>query len=486
MISHLNSFSERQHMQTITVVILPAPAALTLVQQQTLTSGLPVFLQTEKHPCLTVLLERGIPFCSMDDLFDASEDFDALNAAVAARLCDAGDCVYLATGSIQNSQLPVIRQAAQTRGIRVAVLPYISAGAAAFPERENAQTISAHDLPEQIDPEQSCVVEEIDSQMVAGEAKLFLSEFYPDESIVTLASIGKDGAYSARDILLCELDRQKRYDATTILYVPKTEYESRTRHGFDDVMRIVRRLRAPNGCPWDREQTHESLKNALLEESYELIDAIDEDDDAHICEEMGDVLLQFALHAAIAEEQCAFTARDACTELVEKLIYRHPHVFGEIRVSGSDEVLKNWDALKMSQRKQTTQTEVLKSVPKSFPALLRSRKVQKKAADVGFDWENAQQAFYKIAEETEELREAMEQGSNVAEEMGDLLFAVVNVARLLKMEPEFLLMQATDKFISRFETMELLAKSRQKELKDLPFSEQDRLWDEAKKCRITE
>jgi tetrapyrrole methylase family protein/MazG family protein len=251
-------------------------------------------------------------------------------------------------------------------------------------------------------------------------------------------------------------------------------------------MRIVRRLRAPNGCPWDREQTHESLKNALLEESYELIDAIDEQDDSHICEEMGDVLLQFALHAAIAEEQSAFTHRDACTELVEKLIYRHPHVFGDIRVSGSDEVLKNWDALKMSQRKQTTQTEVLKSVPKSFPALLRSRKVQKKAADIGFDWESAQQAFYKIAEETAELAEAMEQGSHIEEEMGDLLFAVVNVARLLKLEPEFLLMQATDKFIHRFEIMENLAKSRGNELKDLSFSEQDKQWDEAKKCRITE
>jgi tetrapyrrole methylase family protein/MazG family protein len=155
-------------------------------------------------------------------------------------------------------------------------------------------------------------------------------------------------------------------------------------------------------------------------------------------------------------------------------------------VSGSDEVLKNWDALKMSQRRQTSQTEVLKSVPKSFPALLRSRKVQKKAADVGFDWENAQQAFYKIAEETNELQSAIEQGSNIEEEMGDLLFAVVNVARLLKLEPEFLLMQATDKFISRFEIMEKIAKSRGNELKDLSFSEQDKLWDEAKKCRITE
>ena len=362
----------------------------------------------------------------------------------------------------------------------------ISAAVAAFPSREPAVSISAHDLPEQIDPEQNYVVEEIDSKIAAGETKLFLSEYTPDESIVCLASIGKDGAYAFREIKLCDLDRQKSYDATTMLYVPGTAYESRTRHGFDDVMRIVRRLRAQNGCPWDREQTHESLKNALLEESYELIDAIDENDDAHICEEMGDVLLQFALHAAIAEEQSAFTARDACTELVEKLIYRHPHVYGDIRVSGSDEVLKNWDALKMSQRNQTTQTEVLKSVPKSFPALLRSRKVQKKAADIGFDRENANQAFYKIAEETQELREAMEQNSHVEEEMGDLLFAVVNVARLLKLEPEFLLMQATDKFIRRFETMELLAKSRGSELRDLPFSEQDKLWDEAKKCRITE
>ncbi len=473
-------------MQTITIVILSAPAALTLAQQQKLTNGLPLFLQTEKHPSAKVLLDLHLAYIAMDDLFDSSEDFDALNAAVAKRLCNAGDCVYLATGSIQNSQLPAIRLEAQARKIRVDVLPHLSTGAVAFPEREPAFAISAHDLPEQIDPEQSYVVEEIDSRMIAGEVKLFLSEFFPDESPATLASIGTDGVYGSYDIKLCELDRQNHYDATTILYVCRTDYETRTQHGFDDVMRIVRRLRAPNGCPWDREQTHQSLKNALLEESYELIDAIDEDDDAHICEEMGDVLLQFALHAAIAEEQSAFTARDACTDLVEKLIYRHPHVFGDIRVSGSDEVLKNWDALKMSQRKQTTQTEVLKSVPKSFPALLRSRKVQKKAADVGFDWESAQQAFYKIAEETEELREAMEQGSHIEEEMGDLLFAVVNVARLLKLEPEFLLMQATDKFINRFETMESLAKSRRNELKDLSFFEQDRLWDEAKKCRITE
>ncbi len=473
-------------MHTITIVILQAPVALTLAQEMTLKSGLPVFVQTRLHPSADFLSDCRIDALPMDDLFDSSEDFDSLNEAIADRLCSAQSCIYVATGSIQNSQLPVIQAAAKRANHRVEVLPYICAAVAAFPSREPAVSISAHDLPQQLDPEQNFVVEEIDTRITAGEVKLFLSEFFPDEWLVTLASIGSNGAYAQREIKLCDLDRQTNYDATTILHVPKSAYEMRTRHGFDDVMRIVRRLRAPNGCPWDREQTHQSLKNALLEESYELIDAIDEDDDAHICEEMGDVLLQFALHAAIAEEQRAFTARDACTELVEKLIYRHPHVFGNIRVDGSDEVLKNWDALKMSQRKQTSQTEVLKSIPKSFPALLRSRKVQKKAADVGFDWANAQQAFYKISEETEELRQAMEQGSHIEEEMGDLLFAVVNVARLLKLEPEFLLMQATDKFIGRFEHMESLAKSRGKELKELTFSEQDRLWDEAKKCRITE
>jgi len=470
----------------IQIVILPSPDALTLTQQRALIGGKPIFLLTEQHPSALVLKELHLNYVSMDDLFESAEDFDALNRSIAERLVAVKECIYLATGNIQNSQLPAIVSLAQASEIPVQVLPYLRGGDVAFADRERAVAISAHDLPEQIDPEQNYVVEEIDSKIAAGETKLFLSEFVPDESTVLFASIGKDGAYAAREIKLCDLDRQKSYDATTLLYVPRTEYEARTRHGFDDVMRIVRRLRAPNGCPWDREQTHESLKNALLEESYELIDAIDEQDDSHICEEMGDVLLQFALHAAIAEEQSAFTARDACTELVEKLIYRHPHVFGNIRVSGSDEVLKNWDALKMSQRKQTTQTEVLKSVPKSFPALLRSRKVQKKAADIGFDWENAQQAFYKIAEETAELAEAMEQGSHIEEEMGDLLFAVVNVARLLKLEPEFLLMQATDKFIQRFEIMENLAKSRGNELKDLSFSEQDKLWDEAKKCRITE
>ena len=473
-------------MQQLIIIPLCAPTALTLRGQSVIESAKALFVQTMQHPAADTVKTVRTDVQSMDDLFESCEDFDELNRKIAERLIAAGDCVYVATGSIFSSQLPIIRSMADKRDIEICVLPHISAGTLAFPERLAGTCVSAHDLPESLYPELTYVVEEIDSQIAAGDAKLALMEYYPDEWPVTLAAINKDGQYERRKITLCELDRQSLYDATTILYVPASTFEKRSRHGFDDVMQVVRRLRAPGGCPWDREQTHESLKNALLEECYELIDAIDEGDDDHICEELGDVLLQFAMHAVIAEEQCVFTDRDAETELVEKLIYRHPHVFGSVKVNDAGEVLKNWDALKMKQRSQNTQTEVLKSVPKGFPALLRSRKVQKKAADVGFDWPDAREAFSKIIEETEELKEAMDTNSNIQEEMGDLLFAVVNVARLLKMEPEFLLMEATDKFIDRFSIMEELALRQSTTLQELTLQEMDALWEEAKKSRIAQ
>lgn len=468
-------------MSGIVIIPLVSPNTITVGASKAIQSAKQLFLQTALHPSAEAVRALNAEFTSMDDLFETCADFDRLNEAIAERIVSAGDCVYVATGSIFSSQLPAIRRKAGERGTSVAVLPYVSVSAAAFPALSPARECSAHDLPKAFDPEQSYVVCEIDSRLIAGEAKLALTEYFDDERIVSIAAIGKNGCYESRPIPLCELDRQSSYDASTCLYLGGLLYEQRKRHSLEDVMRLVRRLRAPNGCPWDREQTHASLKNALLEECYELIDAIDEGDDRHICEELGDVLLQFALHAVIAEEQGAFTTQDAATDLVEKLIYRHPHVFGEVRVSGSGDVLKNWDALKMQQRKQETQAEVLKSVPRSFPALLRSRKVQKKAADVGFDWPSAEEAFFKIGEETAELDEAMRSGEHVAEEMGDLLFAVVNVARLLKLEPEFLLMEATDKFIGRFEIMEQLAVSEGKTLPEMTLEQMDLFWNEAKK-----
>lgn len=201
-------------------------------------------------------------------------------------------------------------------------------------------------------------------------------------------------------------------------------------------------------------------------------------------EELGDVLMQVAFHAVIASEQGRFTDRDIVTELVQKLIYRHPHVFGSVQADSSAQVLRNWDALKKVEKHQETETDVLKSVPKNFPALLRSRKVQKRAAGIGFDWDSAETAFFKIGEEMEELHAAMNGNGNVEEELGDLLFSVVNVARLLHLEPEFVLAAATDKFIDRFSRMEALAAADGKKLEDLPLSEQDRFWKLAKAGEI--
>jgi tetrapyrrole methylase family protein/MazG family protein len=243
----------------------------------------------------------------------------------------------------------------------------------------------------------------------------------------------------------------------------------------------MERLRAPDGCPWDREQTHTSIKRDLIEECYELCDAIDEGDDEHLIEELGDVLMQVVFHATIAKEQGRFDEDDVSDGVVKKLIYRHPHVFGNVTAKTTGEVLKNWEALKSAQRHQTTQTEKLCEVPKRFPALMRAEKVQKRAGKVGFDWNSAQEAVPKIFEEAEELSEAIEKNDNISLEAGDLLFAVVNVVRLLGLDAEQVLHDASDKFIRRFGKMEELAAEDGFRLQDIKLAEQDRYWEIAKK-----
>ncbi len=252
---------------------------------------------------------------------------------------------------------------------------------------------------------------------------------------------------------------------------------------FDDFIEIIRMLRAPGGCPWDREQTHKSIRNDFLEEAYEAVDAIDTDDNAALCEELGDVLLQIALHSQIASEEQAFDVSDVIDTVARKMILRHPHVFGDVEVENSDEVLSNWDKIKMQEKSQSTATDTLKSVPKAFPALMRAQKVQKRAAKAGFDWDEKQGAIDKIDEEAAELKIAIEGGNQeeIFEEFGDLLFSAVNVSRFLNINSEEALSRATDKFISRFEKVENLALARGIDMKTTSIEELDKLWDEAKK-----
>ena len=259
-------------------------------------------------------------------------------------------------------------------------------------------------------------------------------------------------------------------------------YEMKDRYTIADLAEIVALLRSKDGCPWDKVQTHASIRTDLIEETYEAVEAIDTEDNELLKEELGDVLLQVALHSEIESEKGTFNIDDVCDGVCKKLIIRHPHVFGNVNADTTEQVLKNWDAIKMQTKEQKTQTQAMESVSKALPSLMRSSKVQQKAAKVGFDWSNAEDALAKLYEECDELKEAVSKGDtdNQYEELGDVLFSAVNVARLLKIDSEHALYDACDKFIGRFSKVEALAKERGIDMKSATLSELDSLWDEVK------
>ncbi len=259
------------------------------------------------------------------------------------------------------------------------------------------------------------------------------------------------------------------------------DFQCKPSYTVGDLALIVAILRAPGGCPWDREQTHASIRPNMLEEAYEVCEAIDQNDPDHLKEELGDVLLQVALHAQMERETGSFTLDDVADGICKKLIFRHPHVFGDVHAENADQALDAWDAMKRVEKSQTTYTDTLRAVARALPALWRAEKVQKKAKKAGFDWPDAQGAVDKLSEEIGELQAAMAGQGDVTEELGDLLFACVNVARFLAVDPEQALTQATDKFTDRFARVEEKARAQGRDMKDMTLSQLDELWEEAKR-----
>lgn len=260
------------------------------------------------------------------------------------------------------------------------------------------------------------------------------------------------------------------------------DFKQKEKYDINDLLEIMRYLRTPGGCPWDAEQTHESIRKNLIEETYEVVEAIDKKDSDMLLEELGDLLMQVVFHAQMEEEKGVFNFDDVADGVCKKLIERHPHVFGEVEVSGVDDVLDNWDAIKRRKKGQKKGSEPMLSVPRELPALMRAAKIQQKASAVGFDWPDVSGAYDKIIEETQELRKAVESGvqDDVIEELGDLLFSVVNVSRFLKCDAEEALTAASDKFINRFIRVEQLAKENGVDMEKASLEKLDKLWDIAK------
>ncbi len=253
-------------------------------------------------------------------------------------------------------------------------------------------------------------------------------------------------------------------------------------YDVNDLVDIVQILRSPDGCPWDKEQDHKSIRRDFLEETYEVIEAINKDDRDGLLEELGDVLLQVVFHTQIEREKNSFDLNDVADGVCKKMIERHPHVFGNVNAETSEQVLDNWDVIKKQTKQQKSQTDSMLSIPREFPALMRADKVQKKAAKVGFDWDSVEGAFDKVSEELAELKEAVTMGviENANEELGDLLFSVVNVSRFISVDSEEALTFATDKFIDRFSKVEKMAEEKGINMKETELSELDKLWDLAK------
>jgi tetrapyrrole methylase family protein/MazG family protein len=438
-----------------------------------------VFVSQPTHPSTRLLHLAGVAF----ELCPAEP-----KQAVATLLHAPERTVALAVPGhplLGNALVPQVLSAATEAGRPVRLVPSRSAlepvlEATLHAAPDGVQVISAARLPH-VAPDPTLPVLwfgiETPERLCALHAHLSL-RYPPDHEVILVHAPGDVSAETRR----VSLERlvEMPCDALTYLLVPACPRREQTYAGFEGLARVVAALRAPDGCPWDREQTHESLKPHLLEETYETLEAIDRADPAELREELGDLLLQVLMHSQIASETGAFDIEQVVQHLIEKLIARHPHVFGDAHAETAAQVLKNWDATK---RQQKGRDSVLDGVPRAMPALARAQEISKRAARVGFEWDSIDGVLDKLREEETELRQAIESGDSarIASELGDLLFTMVNIARHAKVDAEQCLRQMVDRFTVRFQWMEAEAARQNRPLESLSPDEWEALWQQAKR-----
>lgn len=480
------------HSQIIIVGLGPGDLShLTLRAWETLSQAPEIYLRTDRHP-IVEKLPASVSVVSFDSVYEQGETYEAVYEVICERIIELGrreqGVVYGVPGHplVAEATVPEIIRRGENLGLSVEVidgLSFIEPTLALlkidpFPQTslvDAFELATAHYPP--FPPDAPALIAQIHSSAIASEVKLTLMEGYPDDyGVILVHDAGTDNA-RVESLKLFEIDRSQHLGMTTSLFVPALPAGS----SFESFQDLIAHLRAPDGCPWDREQTHRSLRPFLLEEAYEVLGAIDVEDDQALKEELGDLLLQIVLHVQIASETGEFKMADVLREINDKLVRRHPHVFGGLKIDGKDQVLENWERLKALERYERGAGEegILNSVDRALPALSQAQSLQRLAATVGFDWPSVSGVIEKTREEIEELIQAKDPSAREAE-FGDLLFALVNLARWLEIDAESALRTASFRFRMRFAAIESYAKNLGKELSELSMEEMDRIWNKAK------
>ena len=509
---------------TLTIVGLgPGPAGHLSLETLQLLEERFVILRTEIHPTVAELKRRGISYISCDAWYEKEATFEEVYDKISSFVVEEAkekNVVYAVPGSplVAERTVTLLREKAKQGNIPLTIKPAMSFLDLAYVDLgidpiAGLRIIDAQDYSALADAGQyPLMVTQVYNQMVASDMKLSLMDVLPEETeVFFLRNLGLDDE-ECRKVPLFEIDRQPVIDHLTSVFIPrqpqeillsvsgnmqedgdadgknetgywkrfpllkhKTEFDVRP---LADVMQV---LREPGGCPWDREQDFDTIRANLIEECYEFLEAVDDKDTHGMAEELGDILMQVVFHARMAEEKGMFTLQDVIDGVTDKLIERHPHVFGTVKVANSDEVLTNWEAIKLQEKPE--RERVLDGIYKGLPSLLRAHKIQKRVAKVGFDWTETEDVKKKVLEEWKEFNEAvaLQDQDAMEKELGDFYFSMVNFARHLGLESETALNRCNNRFVTRFEHVEDRVAESGKEWKGYSLDELDRFWDEAKK-----
>jgi tetrapyrrole methylase family protein/MazG family protein len=462
---------------------------------KTLKQARHLYLRTREHPVVRQLAAEGVSFQSFDSVYERNQSFDEVYDQITAELLQTaraqGEIVYAVPGHplVAERTVQLLLEKGPEQGVSVEI-----GGGQSFIDplfaRLRIDPIEGFSLldgtalrADQLHPTMHTIIAQVYDKLVASDVKLTLMDVYPDEYPVTVATaVGVPGEERIETVPLYQLDHIDHFGNLSLVYVGPTRDERVRYRQFSYLKEIVAILRSPEGCPWDREQTHRSIRKNLIEETYEVLETIDDDDPDAMCEELGDLLMQIMLHSQMAAEDGYFTVDDVVAGLNEKLIRRHPHVFGEKNASDADEAFANWQEIKAQEKAakgiNTSEQSPLAGIPRDLPALMYAYKLQKKAAEVGFDWDDIEDVYRKVEEEYRELREASEEERTG--ELGDLLFAVVNLARFYKLDPEEALAMTNRKFRQRFSYIEEKLREAGRTFADTNLQEMDKWWEEAK------